>query len=122
MAEVITDMMGVLRGTFLNGDWIGLLIAFGSVVIASLMMQRGSQIGSMTLLALALFAAGGLLRNFFAGPGPTEGAEGGRAMSQVSASFNAFLDQPAGALVAYFLAFMLLIFLLFSARTLIKGN
>ena len=37
---------------------IALAIAFGSVLVASLLMRRGTQIGSMTLFALVLFALG----------------------------------------------------------------
>ena len=67
LETVINDVAGIFRSTFLNGDMIALTIAFGSVVVASLVMRRGTQIGSMTLLALILFAIGGYLRGYFRG-------------------------------------------------------
>lgn len=119
---ILNDVIGVLRGTFLHGDWISLLIAFGSVLIAAFVMRRNTQIGSMTLLALVLFAIGGYLRGVFAGPTP-EGSgavTGGRLAGQLEASWGVFMNLTAATLLAYFIAFMLLIFVLFGAKTLLS--
>ena len=118
LETIINDVLGVMRGTFLNGDWISLLIAFGSVVLASLVMRRGTQIGSMTLLALVLFAVGGYLRGVFAGPTPEGGSvTGARLVSQLEVSWSSFMGLTAATLLAYFLSFMLLIFLLYGAKS-----
>jgi len=118
LADLLNEMLSVLRATFLHGDWISLLIAFGSVVVAALVMRRGTQIGSMTLMALTLFAIGGYLRNLFAGPTPEGGSvTGGRMVSEFNNSLGLFMDMTAANLLAYFLAFMLLIFVLFGVRT-----
>jgi hypothetical protein len=117
---IVNDVLGVLRGTFLNGDWISLLIAFGAVLIASLAMRRGTQIGSMTLLALTLFAVGGYLRGVFAGPTPEGGAvTGGTLVGHLESSWSLFMGMTAATLLAYFIAFMLFIFVLFGVRSIL---
>lgn len=116
---ILNDMLGVLRATFLGGDWMSLAIAFGSVLIAVLVMRRGTQIGSMTLLALVLFALGGYLRDVFAGPTATGSVTGGRLATEFNSSLNIFMGMTASSLLAYFLAFMLLILVLFGVRALI---
>ncbi|MEE2691005.1 MAG: hypothetical protein VX640_05620 [Pseudomonadota bacterium] len=120
LETIVNDVAGIIRHTFFSGDWVALLIAFGSVLLASLMMQRGTQIGSMTLLALVLFAIGGFLRGFFRGA-PTEGATyGDRAVNQLQYSWNSFMGMQAGTLLAYFIAFMVLIFLIFGVRSVLS--
>lgn len=117
LETIINDVSGIFRATFLTGDWIGLLIAFGSVLVASLVMQRGTQVGSMTLLALVLFAIGGFLRGYFRGV-PAEGAtQGDRAVMQLEASWLHFMNLQAGTLLAYFIAFMFLILILYGMRS-----
>lgn len=119
MFEVIaSDVTGIFRETFLQGDWIALAIAFGSVFIVALMMRRGTQIGSMTLLALALFAVGCFLRGAFIGP---EGASvtGGALMAQLETNWAHFMMMQAGTLLAYFVTFMLCIFILFALKSVI---
>jgi hypothetical protein len=120
IADFINDVSGTIRGTFFNGDWVAILIAFGSVLIAAIMMKKNTQIGSMTLLALVLFALGGFLRGFFRGPDPAAGAEGGRAVSQLEGSVSSFMNMSAGNLLAYFIAFMVLIFVIHWARTILS--
>ncbi len=118
LASLLNQMLDILRQTFLQGDWISLLIAFGSIVIAALMMRRGTQIGSMTLLALVLFAIGGFLRGVFAGPTPEGGSvTGGRLAAQFESSLGVFMQMTAATLLAYFIAFMLLILVLFGAKS-----
>ena len=116
---ILNDVLAIIRATFLNGDMISLLIAFGSVLIASLVMRRGGQIGSMTLLALTLFAIGGYLRGVFAGPTPEGGVTGGRLVNQLEASWSVFMGLTAATLLAYFIAFMVLIFLIFGVRSVV---
>ncbi len=119
MLEMIAnDVLRVMRGTFLNGDWISLLIAFGAVLVSALAMKRATQISSMTILSLTLYAIGGYLRGVFAGPTPEGGAvTGGRLVGQLEASWSIFMGLTAATLLAYFLAFMLLIFVLFGVRS-----
>jgi hypothetical protein len=95
---------------------IALVIAFGSVLVASLLMRRGTQIGSMTLLALVLFALGGFLRGYFRGAAP-EATYGDRAVWQLESSWTHFMNLQAGTLLAYFIAFMFLILVLFGVRS-----
>lgn len=117
LETIINDVAGIFRATFLTGDWIALIIAFGSVLVASLVMQRGTQIGSMTLLALVLFAIGGFLRGYFRGV-PAEGASSGdRAVVQLESSWMNFMNLQAGHLLAYFIAFMFLILILYGMRS-----
>ena len=118
---ILNDVIGVFRSTFMGGDLIGIVIAAGAVVIAAFVMQRGTQIGSMTLLALVLFAFGGFVRGVMRGPVASDGGSvasqtGGRAVSQINASIGQFYDLSAGGLLAYFIAFMLLIFLIFGVK------
>ncbi len=119
LETIINDVSGIFRATFLSGDLIALLIAFGSVLLASLVMRRGTQIGSMTLLALVLFAIGSYLRGFFRGT-PAEGvSQGDRVVSQLETSWMHFMNLDAGTLLAYFIAFMFLILVLFGARSIL---
>ncbi len=118
LETILNDVLAILRATFLSGDWIALAIAFGSVGVAALMMRRGTQIGSMTLMALALFAIGGYLRGVLASPA-VEGAavSGSRLAGQLQASWGVFMNMTAAALLSYFLAFMVLIFVIFGAKS-----
>ena len=116
LETIINDVAGIFRATFLNGDMLALVIAFGSVLVASLLMRRGTQIGSMPLLALVLFALGGFLRGYFRGPSP-EATYGDRAVWQLESSWSHFMNLQAGTLLAYFIAFMFLILILFGVRT-----
>jgi len=118
---VFGDVINILKTTFLGGDLIGLGIVIGAVVIAAMMMERGTQIGSMTLLSLALFALGGFVRGVMKGPIATDGGSvatqtGSRAMGQIDASWAQFSNMQAGTLLAYFIAFMLLILLVFGVK------
>lgn len=120
LETIINDVSAIIQSTFLNGDWMGLLIAFGSVLIAALIMRRASQIGAMTLLALVLFVLGWFFRGaFLQAPAAAEDAAavtGGRIMSQIDAQWGQFMGMEAGTLLAYFIAFMLLILLLFGVK------
>jgi len=117
---MLNDVLAILRSTFLNGDWVSLMIAFGSVVAAALVMRRGTQIGSMTLLALSLFVIGGYLRGVIVGAAPEGGAvTSGRMASQLEAGWGAFMGLTAASLLAYFIAFMLIILVLFGAKTIL---
>lgn len=121
LETILNDVIGVFKSTFMGGDLISIVIAAGAVVIAAFVMQRGTQIGSMTLLALVLFAFGGFVRGVMRGPVASDGGSvasqtGGRAVSQINASIGRFYDLSAGDLLAYFIAFMLLIFLVFGVK------
>ncbi len=121
LETILNDVIGVFKSTFMAGDMIGIVIAGGAIIIAAFIMQRGGQIGSMTLMALALFAFGGFLRGVMRGPVASDGGSvasqtGGRAMSQINASIGQFYELSAGNLLAYFIAFMLLILLVFGAK------
>jgi hypothetical protein len=122
LETILNDVIGVLKATFMGGDMIGMVIAGGSIAIAAFLMQRGGQIGSMTLMALVLFAFGGFLRGVMRGPVNSDGGSvasqtGGRAVSQVNASIAQFYELSAGNLLAYFIAFMLLILLVFGVKS-----
>ena len=120
---MLDDVVAVIRATFLNGDWLSLFIAFGSVAIATLVMRRGTQIGSMTLLALTLFALGGYVRGVLSGPvGENVALTGGRLAGQLEASWVSFMGLTAATLLAYFIAFMLLILLLYAAKSLMSRS
>ena len=118
LETILNDVLSIIRGTFLSSDWIALVIAFGSVLIASFAMRRGSQIGSMTLLALTMFAIGGYLRGVYRGPRPQgDGVSGGELVAQLERSWTTFMTMSAGTLLAYFIAFMIMILIIFGMRT-----
>lgn len=118
---ILNDVIGVFRTIFTSGDLIGLGIALGSIAIAAFMMQRGTQIGSMTLLALVIFAVGGFIRGVMRGPVASDGGSvaaqtGSRAAGQLNQSWAQFYGMEAGTLLAWFIAFMILIFLVFGVK------
>ncbi len=115
LETILNDVVAILRGVFLQGDATSLAIAFGSVLVAALMMQRASQIAGMTLLALALFVIGGFGRAMLGRAAP-EGA-GGAAGAQVESSLSQFMNMQAGSLLAYFLAFMALVLGVFALKS-----
>lgn len=122
LETIVSDVVYIFRGVFFNGDFVALLIAFGSVLVATLMMQRSTQIGSMTLLGLVLFVVGGYLRGVFRGPLPEETAASttaNRAVNQLEYSWAQFMDLQAGTLLAYFIAFMVLILVLFGIKSIL---
>lgn len=121
LQSILNDVTGVLSATFLTGDWVALAIASVSVLAAALLMQRGGQITSMTMLALLLFALGGYGRNVLAGPATAEpGGAVSRLSKQLEASLSQFMTMQAGALLAYFLAFMVLILALFGLKSVLS--
>ncbi len=121
LQSILNDVTGVLSATFLTGDWIALAIASVSVLAAALLMQRGGQIASMTLLALFLFALGGYVRGFLRGPAPAEpSGAASRLSSQFESSLSQFMNMQTGVLLAYFLAFMVLILVLFGLKSLLS--
>jgi hypothetical protein len=118
---ILNDVIGILKATFMGGDLIAIAIAAGSVIIAAMVMQRGTQIGSMTLLALVLFAFGGFIRGVMRGPVAGDGGSvaaqtGSRAVGQLDSSWGHFSNMTAGMLLAYFIAFMVLILLVFGVK------
>lgn len=121
---VFNDLVGAFRSIFLSGDTIGLVIALGAVVVCSFLMKRGSQIGSMTLLALVLFAFGGFVRAVMRSPSGGDGVAGlgSRAARQVQASIDQFMSMTAGSLLVYFILFMLLIFIVFGVRSALSNG
>jgi len=121
LEAILNEVISVLRGTFFGGDLISLLIAFGSVLMAAFSMRRGGQIGSMTLLALALFAFGGYLRGLLASASAAGGGvTAGRLASQFEASLGVFMGLTAANLLAYFIAFMVMILAAFGARSVFR--
>lgn len=118
---IFTEVVSIFRGIFLGGDLIALAIAVGAILVAALSMSRGAQIGSMTLMALVLFALGGFVRGFFGAGAPASAeATGGRAANQIEASWSQFAGMQAGTLLAYFIAFMLLILLIFGLKSVLS--
>lgn len=117
---ILNDVVGVLNATFLTGDWVGLAIASVSVLAAALLMQRGGQIASMTLLALFLFALGGYVRGVLMAPAGTNDSSISMFSGQLEASLSQFMNMNAGGLLAYFLAFMVLILVLFSLKAVLS--
>lgn len=116
---IISDVSAIFSDTFLNGDWVSLAIAFGSVLIAAVVMRRGTQIGSMTLLALALFAVGCFGRGLVAGSQEV-GVTSTQALGQLESNWTQFMSMQAGTLLAYFVTFMLFIFALFALKSVVS--
>jgi len=121
LEAIVSDVIGVFNATFLTGDWTALLVAVASVLIAAIMMQRGTQIGSMTLLALTLFVIGCFVRVFLMAPDPANStAAGNRIVAQMEASWLEFSTLQAGTILAYFIAFMLLILVMFGVKAMLS--
>ncbi|MEM8937463.1 MAG: hypothetical protein AAGC77_13775 [Pseudomonadota bacterium] len=120
MQQFLDEVIGVIRATFMSGDVIAILIAMGAVLIAALATRRSTQIGSTTLLALVLFVVGGYLRGVLTrGPGQSDAdVTGGRLVGQLNDSWAAFSVLPAQTLLAYFVAFLVIVFVLFGAKSL----
>ncbi|MFC2951604.1 hypothetical protein ACFOOP_06670 [Marinicaulis aureus] len=122
LETIINDVINIFEGVFLSGDLIALVIAFGSVLVAVMLMRRSTQIGSMTLLGLLLFVIGGFLRGVFRGPVPEDTAAvatTNRAVNQLEYSWLQFMDMQAGTLLAYFIAFMVLILIFFGVKSML---
>ena len=119
LETIINDVARIFRGVFITGDFVALGIAGGSVLLAVLLMRRPTQIGGMTLLALTFFVIGGLVRGFLNTGAAATTAPGNRIVAQLESSWLQFANLQAGTLLAYFLAFMLLILLLFSIKSLL---
>lgn len=121
---IFNDVISTLQATFLRGDLASLLIAFGAVLIAAFLMRRSGQIASMTLLALGIFALAGLFRGAFSGPmagtGPADWLA--RLTGEVREGWSALMDMRAGALIALFIAFMIVIFSVFLVRSRVSVN
>ena len=114
------DVTGIFQSVFLQGDLISLAIAFGSVVIAALMMQRAGQLVTTTLTAVFLFFAASFVRTLFSAPATGGGSVGGRAVNQLQSGWGQFMDMQASSLLAYFLAFMLLTLVLFVLKSVVS--
>lgn len=119
LAAIVNDVVAIFRSTFLSGDWTSILVAVVSVIIAAIVMRRGTQIGSMTLLALTVFVIGCFIRGYFMSPAPADAAvvDGNRVANQLEASWLEFSSLQAGSILAYFIAFMVLIFVLFGLKS-----
>jgi len=123
LQTIMNEVTSIFQSTFMSGDWIGLAIAVGAVLVAALIMQRGTQIGSMTLMALILFAFGGYMRGVFHAPAAEDGGasvSGTTFMNQMDASWAQFSGLQAGTLLAYFIAFMLFILTLFALKAMVS--
>ena len=118
---IFNDVVHAFRASFLSSDWRTIAIALGAAVIASFLMNRRGQIGSVTLLGLLLFAAGGILRGLFTPRG--EGVSfGERAIALVQGGMAQLLEMQAGLLIAYFIAFMVVILAMFGLRSAAGGG
>jgi hypothetical protein len=118
LASIVNDVVGVFSATFMSGDWTAIAVAVISVLVAVMIMRRGTQIGSMTLLALVVFAFGCYLRGYFIQmPAGSNMVDGNRVVGQLQSSWLEFSDLQAGTLLAYFIAFMVLILVLFSLKS-----
>lgn len=96
-----------------------MLTAFGSVALGALFMQRVGQLIGITALALTLFVAGSAARTLLAGQSAAETSLSGRAVQQVETGVGSLLNMQTGALLAYFLAFMLIILVLYILKSIV---
>ena len=103
---------------------LSLLINFSAVVqacISIVQLKKGKYLNKATnrLLALVLFAVGGYLRGMFRGPTAEQATYGDKAVSQLQHSWASFMDMQAGTLLAYFIAFMVLILVFFGVKSML---
>ncbi|MEO0400278.1 MAG: hypothetical protein AAF224_12755 [Pseudomonadota bacterium] len=117
--SLLNDVIGVIQNVFLGGDLVSLLIAFGSVLVAGLAMQRAVQLVGMTAMALILFILASAGRAVFGGPAPEGSSVSGRAVGQFETGWVDLMGMQAGAILAYFLAFMVLILVLFVVKSIV---
>lgn len=121
---IFNDVISAIQSTFLRGDVVSLVIAFSAVLIAAFLMRRSGQIASMTLFGLGIFAVASLFRGAFSGPmagtGPADWVN--RLVGEVRQGWEHLMDMRAGALIALFIAFMIIIFSVFLVRSRVSVN
>lgn len=124
MQELLGEISGAIRAIFFSGNHLSLVIALGAVLIAAFAMRRSSQIGAMTLFALALFALGTFFVGLVGGApkGTTLAQWGGRFVSELNSGVARLMDMRAGALIAVFGAFMIVLFVVFLVRSRVSVN
>ncbi|MBY0423933.1 MAG: hypothetical protein K2Q06_16640 [Parvularculaceae bacterium] len=124
MHELLSEISAAIRSIFLSGNQVNLLIAFGAVAIAAFAMRRSSQIGAMTLFALALFAVGIFATGLVGGApkGTTASQWAQRFTAELNAGVAQIMDMRAGALIAIFVAFMVVLFIVFLIRSRVSVN
>lgn len=121
---IFNDVISTLQTTFLRGDIASLVIAFGAVLVAAFLMRRSGQIASMTLLGLGIFAIASLFRGAFSGPLTGAGSADwiNRLVGEIRQGWDHLMNMRAGALIALFIAFMIVIFLVFLLRSRVRVN
>lgn len=118
LQTLMEDTINIAQNTFMTGDLTALGVAIISVLIAAGIMQRGTQIGSATLLALLIFAAGCIGRGFYLASQATNGASTD-IVGRLESSYLEFANLQAGTLLAFFLAFMAVLLVLFLLKSLV---
>lgn len=125
MLETLIDaVVGALRATFLTADRVTLVIALAAILVAVSAMKRSTQIGSVTLLALLLYVVGKYAYGVIA-RAPADGdavalTAGSRARMLVSQGWADLNAMSAITALAYFLAFMLVIWIVFALRSMVS--
>lgn len=114
----MNDTIAIVQSTFMSGDLTALGVAVVSVLIAVGVMQRGTQIGSITILALLIFAVGCIARGFYLASQATAGTAPD-IVGRLEASYLEFANLQAGTLLAYFLGFMAILLVLFALKSLV---
>jgi len=118
---IFNDIESAFRSSFFSNDWRTIAIALGAAAIAGLIMSRRGQLAQVTLLALLLFAAGGLLRNLLAPRG--EGVSlFDRAGTLLEAGVMQILNMQTGLLVGYFIAFAVVVLAAFGLKSAAGGG
>ena len=125
MLETMIDaIVSAWRATFLGGDRVSLVIAMVAILVAVSAMKRSTQIGSVTILALLLYVAGKYAYAVFArAPVVDDDAPlspGARAASLVNQGWADLSAMSATTALAYFLAFMLVIWIVFALRSMVS--
>lgn len=126
MLETMIDAIaGALRATFLAGDRISLVIALAAILVAVSAMKRTTQIGSVTLFALLLYVVGKYVYGVFVkAPAAVDGdvvvlTPGSRAATLVSQGWSDLASMSAITALAYFFAFMMVIWIIFALRSMV---
>lgn len=124
MHDFLSEISGAIRSIFFGGNHVTLIVAFGAVLIAAFAMRRSSQIGAMTLFALVLFAVGTFATGLVGGApkGSTAPQWGQRFAAELNAGIERVMDMRAGALIAIFVAFMVVVFVVFLIRSRVRVN
>ncbi|MEM6850987.1 MAG: hypothetical protein AAF527_04640 [Pseudomonadota bacterium] len=113
----VADVMSILTTVFLSGDLVSTILAFVVAIGAAFTMNRFGQIWGVSLSALVIYGLLNLALGVFRVAGTDQPMTIGQ---KIEASWSRFMGMTAGGLLGYFLAFLIVIVVVFLIRSAIK--